>query len=66
MKFLKVFILLAIISIISIGCSSLSVRDIKEMDPFLRGRTTSQRDITFEDAQSLYIGQKDLNIKPLS
>ncbi len=40
MKYLKVFLFIAVISIavISMGCSSLSVKDIKDMDPFLRGK----------------------------
>lgn len=68
MKILRVFILVSVISliVISTGCSSLSVRDIKEMDPFLRGKTTSYNDIIIEDIQSLYLGQGDLEIKPLS
>ncbi len=68
MKYLKVFLFVAIVSIavISIGCSSLSVRDIKEMDPFLRGKTTSQNDIIMKDNPSLYLSQEDCKAKPLS
>ncbi|MBP9561406.1 MAG: hypothetical protein KBE27_06285 [Syntrophorhabdaceae bacterium] len=68
MKLLKVFIFMVFISItiISLGCSSLSVKDIKDMDPFLRGKTTNLDETIIEDLHHPYLSQEDCRINLLS
>lgn len=48
-----IFVIFAI-SILLNSCSTLSVRDIKEMDPFLRNRSTRYEDNIYRNSDSLY------------
>jgi len=66
MKLLKIFLLLPVLSIISMGCSSLSVKDIKDMDPFLRGNTSAYNGIKIKGSCVLYSNLDEDIVYPLS
>ncbi|HOJ70445.1 MAG TPA: hypothetical protein PLR38_01245 [Syntrophorhabdaceae bacterium] len=66
MNILKIFILLTVISAISMGCSSVSVKDIKDMDPFLRGKTSGYDSIKIQGTGVIYSNLDEDIACPLS